>query len=88
MKMAIAVLALLFVVATAALVPVRPYMDFQVLFHADMGLLRGIPLYDHAGQVGDDRPARGRASRAGVRAALSLPAVVCIEHAVAGVVAN
>lgn len=31
--------------------PVQPYQDFQVLYHADMGLLRGIPLYDHAGQV-------------------------------------
>jgi glycosyl transferase family 87 len=31
--------------------PIPPYLDFQVLYHADMGLLRGIPLYDHAGQV-------------------------------------
>lgn len=31
--------------------PVPPYLDFQVVYHAGMGLLRGIPLYDHAGQV-------------------------------------
>jgi Glycosyltransferase family 87 len=31
--------------------PLRPYLDFQVIYHADLGLLRGIPLYDHAGQV-------------------------------------
>lgn len=31
--------------------PVPPYLDFQVIYHAGMGLLRGIPLYDHAGQV-------------------------------------
>ena len=30
--------------------PIRPYLDFQVIYHADMGLLRGIPLYDHVGQ--------------------------------------
>ena len=28
-----------------------PYLDFQVIYHADLGLLRGIPIYDHAGQV-------------------------------------
>jgi hypothetical protein len=31
--------------------PIPPYLDFQVLYHADMGLVRGISLYDHAGQV-------------------------------------
>ena len=31
--------------------PIPPYLDFQVIYHADMGLLRGIPIYDHAGQV-------------------------------------
>ncbi|HEX8992174.1 MAG TPA: hypothetical protein VF784_10905, partial [Anaerolineales bacterium] len=31
--------------------PIPPYLDFQVLYHADMGLVRGIGLYDHAGQV-------------------------------------
>ena len=31
--------------------PIPPYLDFQVLYHANMGLLRGISLYDHAGQV-------------------------------------
>ena len=51
MKMALGALALLLIVAVAASVPLQPYLDFQVLFHANMGLLRGIPLYDHAGQV-------------------------------------
>jgi hypothetical protein len=31
--------------------PIPPYLDFQVIYHADMGLLRGIQVYDHAGQV-------------------------------------
>jgi len=31
--------------------PVPPYLDFQVIYHADLGLLRGISIYDHAGQV-------------------------------------
>ena len=31
--------------------PLPPYLDFQVIYHADLGLLRGIPVYDHAGQV-------------------------------------
>jgi hypothetical protein len=31
--------------------PIPPYLDFQVIYHADLGLLRGIPLYDHTGQV-------------------------------------
>lgn len=47
------VLLLAFLIAFAYLVPIPlpPYLDFQVIYHADMGLLRGIPLYDHAGQV-------------------------------------
>ncbi|MEW6030897.1 MAG: glycosyltransferase family 87 protein [Chloroflexota bacterium] len=32
-------------------IPLPAYLDFQVIYHADMGLVRGIPLYDHAGQV-------------------------------------
>ncbi len=32
-------------------VPIPPYLDFQVLYHANLGLLQGIPLYDHAGQA-------------------------------------
>jgi hypothetical protein len=51
MKLVLAVVCLVFIVAVAAMVPVRPYLDFQVLFHANMGLLRGITLYDQAGQV-------------------------------------
>lgn len=44
--------ALLFLIALAFLpLPVPPYLDFQVLYHANMGLLRGIAVYDHAGQV-------------------------------------
>ncbi len=31
--------------------PILPYLDFQVIYHADFGLLRGISIYDHAGQV-------------------------------------
>ena len=31
--------------------PIPPYLDFQVIYHADMGLMRGISIYDHAGQV-------------------------------------
>lgn len=31
--------------------PIPPYLDFQVIYHADLGLLRGISIYDHAGQV-------------------------------------
>jgi hypothetical protein len=51
MKIALAVLILLAIVAAAVLLPVRPYLDFQVIYHANLGLLRGIPLYDHAGQM-------------------------------------
>jgi hypothetical protein len=53
MKVVPAVLgAAILLVAVALLpLPMRPYLDFQVLYHADLGLLRGIPLYDHAGQV-------------------------------------
>ena len=51
MKAALAVLALIIVLAAAAFLPVQPYQDFQVIYHADLGLLRGISLYDHAGQV-------------------------------------
>jgi hypothetical protein len=45
-----AALLVLLAVALAPL-PIRPYLDFQVLYHADLGLLRGIPIYDHIGQV-------------------------------------
>lgn len=31
--------------------PIPPYLDFQVIYHADLGLLRGISIYEHAGQV-------------------------------------
>ncbi len=42
----------LFLLSFALLpLPIPPYLDFQVIYHADMGLLRGIPLYDRAGQV-------------------------------------
>jgi len=52
MKVVLALLVLVGIAAASALAPIRPYMDFQVLYHADMGLRRGIGLYDHAGQVG------------------------------------
>jgi hypothetical protein len=44
------VLCFLVIIALLPL-PIPPYLDFQVIYHADMGLLRSIPLYDHAGQV-------------------------------------
>lgn len=40
----------LFVIAILP-IPIPPYLDFQVIYHADMGLSRGISIYDHAGQV-------------------------------------
>lgn len=51
MKIALAGLALLVIIAAASLLPVRPYLDFQVLYHANLGVLGGIPLYDQAGQA-------------------------------------
>jgi hypothetical protein len=32
-------------------IPLDPYLDFQVLHRADNGILRGVPLYDQAGQA-------------------------------------
>lgn len=40
----------LFILALLPL-PIPPYLDFQVIYHADLGLLRGISIYDHAAQV-------------------------------------
>ncbi len=49
---ALLLLVFCFFIALALLpLPLPPYLDFQVIYHANMGLLRGIPLYDHAGQV-------------------------------------
>lgn len=42
---------ILFLVVAYLPLPVQPYLDFQVIYHAGMGLLRGIPLYDHAKQL-------------------------------------
>lgn len=42
----------LFLFAFLVPLPIPPYLDFQVLYHADLGLLRGVPLYDRAGQAG------------------------------------
>jgi hypothetical protein len=50
-KVALAALVLLVIVVASASLPVRAYLDFQVIFHANLGLLRGIPVYDHVGQV-------------------------------------
>ncbi len=47
-----AIVGLILGVAVLVPFPIRPYLDFQVIYHADLGLLRGIPLYDHTGQVG------------------------------------
>jgi hypothetical protein len=51
MRPVLALLALVIIVGAAMILPVRPYLDFQVIYHANLGLLRGIPLYDHPGQV-------------------------------------
>jgi len=51
MKMLAVVFAAVVIALAAALLPVRPYLDFQLIFHANLGLLRGISLYDQAGQV-------------------------------------
>ncbi len=47
----VSLLFLLGLILLCAPLPIPPYLDFQVLYHADMGLLRGIPLYDRAAQV-------------------------------------
>ncbi len=44
-------IALLLGVLAIAPLPLPAYLDFQVLYQSNMGLLRGIALYDHAGQV-------------------------------------
>ncbi|MGZ6346910.1 MAG: glycosyltransferase family 87 protein [Anaerolineales bacterium] len=53
MKRALIPLAAICFLAVLAFLPlpIPPYLDFQVIYHADMGLLHGIPVYDHAGQV-------------------------------------
>ena len=53
MKTALIVLACVVFLILIALYPfsLPPYLDFQVLYHADLGLLNGVALYDHAGQV-------------------------------------
>ncbi len=33
-------------------IPIPHYLDFLSIYHADLGVLRGIPLYDLTGQVG------------------------------------
>lgn len=44
--------AFCFLVIIALLpLPIPPYLDFQVIYHADLGLLRGISIYDRAGQI-------------------------------------
>jgi hypothetical protein len=52
-KAALAAAGILLLLVLLAAAPLRwpAYLDFQVLYHANMGLLRGIALYDHAGQV-------------------------------------
>ncbi len=53
MKIALIPLACVLFLILIALYPfsIPPYLDFQVLYHANMGLLHGISLYDNAGQV-------------------------------------
>jgi len=43
-------LVVVWLIASSPL-PVPAYFDFQVIYHAGLGLLHGIPLYDHSGQV-------------------------------------
>lgn len=43
--------AVLLVLLTSLPLPIPAYLDFQIIFHADLGLLRGIPVYDRGGQV-------------------------------------
>ena len=50
MLIVLGALVLLLAVAWLPL-PLQPYQDFQIIYHADLGLLRGISIYDHAGQV-------------------------------------
>jgi hypothetical protein len=47
----ILVAGLMLAVALFVPLPVNPYLDFQVLYRANQGILQGIPLYDRAGQV-------------------------------------
>lgn len=42
---------LLLAMATVVQLPLDPYLDFQVLYRANVGILRGIPLYDQAAQA-------------------------------------
>ncbi len=42
-------LALLLLFAFLVPLPIPPYLDFQVLYHADLGLTQGIALYDRVG---------------------------------------
>ncbi len=44
-------LILLLAIAVFVEVPLDPYLDFQVLYRADSGILQGIPLYDQAAQT-------------------------------------
>ncbi len=52
-KMALAAAGIVVLLGALALLPLPlpAYLDFQVLYQSNMGLLRGIALYDHAGQV-------------------------------------
>jgi hypothetical protein len=44
-------LFLLLLFAFLVPLPIPPYLDFQVLYHANLGLTQGIALYDRAGQA-------------------------------------
>ncbi|MFZ5856476.1 MAG: glycosyltransferase family 87 protein [Chloroflexota bacterium] len=44
-------LFLLLLFAFLVPLPIPPYLDFQVLYHADLGLTQGIALYDRVGQA-------------------------------------
>lgn len=44
-------LSILLVISIYLPLPVTPYMDFQVIYLADKGILHGVDLYDQAGQA-------------------------------------
>jgi len=48
---AIVVIGAMVAIALYVPLPLNPYLDFQVLYRADQGILQGISLYDRAGQA-------------------------------------
>ena len=46
----VATIGIMIAIAWFVPMPLNPYLDFQVLYRADRGILQGIALYDRAGQ--------------------------------------